>query len=74
MKDLQSQRSKLSFLGLSLFDDLNICKKNIDHKMSGFWDRPYVRFFFSGVEGIAYTMSWKHFTTSEPTFDYELVF
>lgn len=56
MTDLQSRRSKLSFLGLSLFDDLNICKKNIDHKMSSFWERAYVRFFFSSVEGIAYGM------------------
>lgn len=56
MTDLQSQRSKLCFLGLSLFSDLNTCKKNIDHKMSGFWDRAYVRFFFSGVEGVTYGM------------------
>lgn len=55
-------------MGLVLFSDLNKCKEHIDPKTTGFWDRAYVRFFFSMVEGIAHRMRQVLITSHEQGF------
>lgn len=52
----QVKRSELAALFLGLSSDLVFCKKNLDRKSNGFWDRAYVKTLCTMAEGMLFAL------------------